>query len=174
MRPYCFITIFFFCYIGGISQKSIEKTLQWFNDGSVPYITVEELKNSSDIVLLDTRKKEEFEVSHLKNAQWAGFRKFNLEKVQQEIPDTETPIVVYCSIGVRSEKIGKKLQKAGYSNVKNLYGGIFEWKNRGNTVVDSLNQSTEKVHAFSKSWGILLTKGNKVYTSKSKPLENQH
>ena len=174
MRPYCLIVVLFFCYLGGVSQKSIEKTLQWFNDGSVPYVSVEELKNSSKVTLLDARKKEEFEVSHLENAMWIGFQKFDIEKVQQKIPDIETPIVVYCSIGVRSEKIGKKLQKAGYSNVKNLYGGIFEWKNQGNTVVDSLNQPTERVHAFSKSWGKLLTRGNKVYTSKSKQLDNQH
>jgi len=33
---------------------------------------------------------------------------------------------VYCSLGIRSEVIAKKLKKAGYTNVFNLYGGIFE------------------------------------------------
>ena len=71
--------------------------------------------------------------------------------------------VVYCSIGVRSEKIGEKLQAAGYTNVKNLYGGIFQWKGEGEKVVDSLGLSTERVHAFSKLWGKLLTNAKKVY-----------
>lgn len=74
--------------------------------------------------------------------------------------------MVYCSIGVRSEQIGEQLKQVGYSNIKNLYGGIFEWKNTGNTVVDSLDNPTEKVHAFTKTWGKLLRKGNKVYASK--------
>jgi len=155
------------------AQQSLEKALERFNTGSVPYITVEELEKESNLILLDTRKGEEFEVSHLRNAKWVGFREFDLKKVQTEIPNTETPLVVYCSIGVRSEKIGEKLQKAGYTNVKNLYGGIFEWKNQGLTVVDSLDNPTERVHAYSKYWGQLLTKGHKVYTSKKEKLENQ-
>ena len=142
--------------------------MERFNSGTVPYISAEELKNSTDVILLDTRKKEEFEVSHLENAHWAGFQEFDVKKVQEEIPDTKMPIVVYCSVGVRSEKIGEKLQKAGYTNIKNLYGGIFRWKNQGYQVVDSVNRPTEKVHAFSKQWGELLTKGDKVYTSKRK------
>lgn len=158
----------------GLSQKTIEKTLERFNSGAIPYMVVEELKKDSVSLILDTRKKEEFDVSHLKNAYWVGFEKFNVTKVQEQIPDTSTPLVVYCSIGVRSEKIGEKLKAAGYSNVKNLYGGIFQWKKQGGVVVDSLNQSTERVHAFSKHWGKLLTNAEKVYSLKQKAVEQKH
>ena len=171
MRFYTILIITLTYSFLGLSQKTIEKTLQWFNDGSVPYITVEELRNSSDVVLLDTRKKEEFAVSHLKNSYWVGFQKFDIDEVQKQFPDTSTPLIVYCSIGVRSEKIGEKLKAAGYSNVKNLYGGIFQWKKQGGEVVDSLNQPTERVHAFSKHWGKLLTNAEKVYSSKQKTVE---
>ena len=41
----------------------------------------------------------------------------------------KTPTIVYCTIGARSETIGEKLKKNGFTNVYNLYGGIFEWKN---------------------------------------------
>jgi len=75
--------------------------------------------------------------------------------------------VVYCSIGVRSEDIGEKLMDAGYNNVTNLYGGIFEWKNKGNQVYDTLGNETERVHAFNKHWGKLLSKGEKVYDQKN-------
>ena len=47
---------------------------------------------------------------------------------------------MYCSIGKRSEKVTQKLKKAGYNNVSNLYGGIFEWVNQGNEVVDTNNK----------------------------------
>jgi len=114
-------------------------------------------------VFLDTRKLEEFEVSHLKNAIWVGYKEFEEEKVSSQIKDKDTPIIVYCSIGVRSEEIGEKLQKAGYTNVKNLYGGIFEWKNKGKAIYKHNTVETDSIHAFDKNWGKLLEKGIKVY-----------
>ena len=72
-------------------------------------------------------------------------------------------IVVYCSLGIRSEKISEKLKAEGYSNVRNLYGGIFEWKNKGFEVFDSEGKETEKVHAYSKSWSKWLKNGEKIY-----------
>lgn len=155
------------------AQSSIDKTLQRFNKNTVAYISVNELKKDTISALFDTRKAEEFEVSHLQNAYWVGHKKFEITKVLKKYPERDTPIVVYCSIGVRSEHIGEKLLKAGYTNVKNLYGGIFEWSNRENPVFDSHGNETKKVHAFSKHWGKLLTKGEKIYTTKSKELEKE-
>ena len=50
-------------------------------------------------------------------------------------------------IGVRSEQIGEQLKAMGYDNIKNLYGGIFEWTNQGYPVFKG-NQQTLKVHAY--------------------------
>ena len=159
------------CYSHSFSQKSIGKTLEKFNRNTVEYISVDELKSSKNLVLLDTRKKEEYDVSKIEHAIWVGYKQFEIDAIKANIPDKNATIVVYCSIGVRSENIGEKLLKAGYSNVKNLYGGIFEWKNDGNPVYDNQNNKTEKVHAFSKHWGKLLTNAEKIYTLKSKALE---
>ncbi|MGD1947925.1 MAG: rhodanese-like domain-containing protein [Croceivirga sp.] len=167
MKTFSIIPVILFYSYLGLAQKSIEKTLESFNSGSVPYITVQALKTETTAILLDTRKKEEYDVSHLEKAHWVGFKSFNLTRIKEQIPDTLTPLIVYCSIGVRSEQIGEKLKAAGYPNVKNLYGGIFQWKIEGEKVVDSLNQSTERVHAFSKHWGKLLTNAEKVYSSKT-------
>ena len=113
--------------------------------------------------MLDTREYEEFEVSHLRGAIWAGFDSFDLARLTSKLPDKDRAIVVYCSVGIRSEDIGAKLIEAGYTNVKNLYGGIFMWANEGFPVIDPQGKATNKVHAFSKEWGHLLTKGEKVY-----------
>ena len=51
----------------------------------------------------------------------------------------------------------------GFTNVFNLVGGIFEWKNQGHAVYSTQNKITEKVHAYNKTWGVWLTKGEKVY-----------
>lgn len=171
MRFPAILLIIFFVAFNGFSQKTIGKTLDKFNNNSVEYITVDELFENKETILLDTRKHEEYEVSHLKNAFWVGHRNFELDSVLKIIPNKEDEIVVYCSIGVRSENIGEKLQKAGYSNVKNLYGGIFQWKNEGHPVFDQEGQETENVHAFNKHWGKLLTNGQKIYTTKSEKLE---
>lgn len=157
----CFISISTF------SQKSIKSALEKYNSNSVNYISVEALESSKDYVLLDTREKEEYEVSKLKNAIWVGYTNFNITAIKDSLPNKNTPIVVYCSIGVRSEKIGEKLLKSGYSNVQNLYGGIFEWKKSGKPVYDNKNSKTEKVHAYSKQWGKLLTNAEKIYNTKS-------
>lgn len=146
-------------------QKKLERTLKQLNSGSVPYIYVNELQEESDKVFLDTRKREEYEVSHLKNAIWVGYKDFQKDSITAKVTDKNTPIVVYCSIGVRSEDIGEKLQKAGFTNVENLYGGIFEWKNQGKPVYKN-DSETDSVHTFNKQWGKLLNSGIKVYDTK--------
>jgi len=151
---------------GNAQSSSLDKLLSKYNSHSIPYISVEELKMQSDneeVYILDAREIEEFEVSHLKNSLFVGYNDFSAESVTSKIEDKNSPIVVYCSLGIRSETISEKLKSAGYTNVKNLYGGIFEWKNRGYSVFDTSNKKTQKVHAFSKHWSKYLSKGEKVY-----------
>lgn len=146
-----------------LAQDKMDQTLKNFNEASVPYIKVDALHGMNHVLLLDAREKEEYEVSHLENAIWVGAKTFELDSVTPKIKNKDAEIVVYCSIGVRSENIGEKLKEAGYTNVKNLYGGIFEWKNEGHPVYDPEGNETEKVHTFNKHWGKLLEKGEKVY-----------
>lgn len=147
------------------AQQKLDKLLKKWNTRNVPYISVETLAlPKTDAILLDAREEEEFNVSHLKDAICVGYNKFDLEKTLQKLPaDKNTKIVVYCSLGIRSETVAHRLIEAGYTNVYNLYGGIFEWKNNNFTVVDTLNMPTEKVHAFNKEWSKWLKKGKKIY-----------
>jgi len=66
-------------------------------------------------------------------------------------------MVVYCSIGYRSEKIGEKLLRLGYKNVYNLYGSIFEWANEKYQLVGSNGKTTNRVHSYNKSWSKWVT-----------------
>lgn len=111
-------------------------------------------------LLLDTRSKSEYQVSHLPGARYIGYADFDLSELK-DVP-SDTALVVYCAVGYRSEKIGEQLQAAGYTNVQNLHGGLFAWVNEGLPVYDSLGQ-TEKVHAYTRIWGIWLHDGDKVY-----------
>jgi rhodanese-related sulfurtransferase len=124
---------------------------------SVKTISPDDLKRQPNVVILDARERSEYDVSHLPNALFAGFNNFE-KKVLEDIP-MDKPIVVYCSIGYRSEKIGEKLKKMGYTKVFNLYGSIFEWLNQGNPVVDKNGQITKKVHTYNKAWSRWVEEG---------------
>ncbi|MEX0274852.1 MAG: rhodanese-like domain-containing protein [Flavobacteriaceae bacterium] len=143
-------------------QTKLDKVLERMNEESVPYVTVDQAIQSREAIFLDTREANEFEISHIGNALWVGYDHFDMEKVTNTILEKETPIIVYCSIGVRSEDIGEQLMKAGYTNVKNLYGGIFEWKNQEQPVFRDTVE-TQEVHAYNRIWGRFLKKGKKVY-----------
>ncbi|MCG2431469.1 rhodanese-like domain-containing protein [Aequorivita xiaoshiensis] len=160
------IFLFGFSVASGQTQKSLDILLQQNNSGSIPYISVAELQIlliENSVVVLDTREANEFNVSHIASAKNIGFDKFSSEDKFLQNLDRETPIVVYCSVGIRSERIGEKLKVVGFSNVKNLYGGIFEWKNKGYMVLDSNGKETENIHTFSRRWSHYLKAGNPVY-----------
>lgn len=153
----------------GNAQETLEALLEKHNDVGVPYISAETLAMpETEAILFDAREPKEFEVSHLKTATCVGYDNFNINAIEKKYPNKNKKIVVYCSLGIRSETIGEKLKKAGYTNVYNLYGGIFEWKNKAFTVIDSEAKETEKVHTFNKDWSQWLKKGEKVYDEEVK------
>jgi rhodanese-related sulfurtransferase len=162
---YALLSALFTTAVPAVAQRTISKPFGVMVDAlikeSVPIITCNELKQIPNAVLLDAREKKEFAVSHLPKAQWIGYDDFELSRVAN-VP-RNAPIVVYCSVGYRSEKVGEKLKSAGFTNVRNLYGSLFEWVNQGNPVVDSTGKPTRRVHAYSRTWGIWLKQGEKVY-----------
>lgn len=157
------LILFLLFTLNCFAQKTIQEVLVKYNKNLVPYISVNELKEKQNIILFDSRDATEYKVSHLKNANYVGFDDFDSKKIKEKFTNPNATIIVYCSMGVRSEIIGKKLLKMGYKNVFNLYGGIFEWSNQNLPVYDSDDKQTQNVHAFSKEWSQYLKKGNKVY-----------
>ena len=145
---------------GQIESKTYAKKLKGLLSHTVPEVGVQEVSDlDKNVVFLDAREKKEFNVSHIKNAIWVGYDDFDRLKAIAK----DKRIVVYCSVGYRSEKIAEKLIKNGYQDVSNLYGSIFEWVNQGKLVYDSNGKETKKVHAYNKNWGQWLTKGEKIY-----------
>jgi rhodanese-related sulfurtransferase len=103
------------------------------------------------VTYLDAREPAEFDTSHIPGAVFIGFDHWDSQAVQA-LPKDHT-LVVYCSIGYRSEKIAGKLKKMGFQKVYNLYGSIFEWANEGNSLVSNNNTPTLKLHTYNKKWG---------------------
>ncbi|KJD31558.1 rhodanese [Tamlana nanhaiensis] len=161
-KKFLYITLLF----SGIlfSQETLSELLKNHNNKSVPYISVHELAMpKTKATLLDAREKIEFETSHIQDAIHVGYDNFSIQEISEKLKNKQQTIVVYCSLGIRSNNIAKQLKKAGYTNVFNLFGGIFEWKNNNFTVYNQNNEPTENVHVFSRSWSKWLKKGNKIY-----------
>ena len=117
----------------------------------------------TDAILLDARELKEYNVSHIPNSTYVGYDNFDLDTVVKSIPDTSKTIVIYCSVGIRSEDIAEQLKKKGYTNVYNLFGGIFEWKNNNFPLINLEGNETDYIHAYSKDWSKWLLKGTKIY-----------
>ncbi len=124
----------------------------------VPQMTTEELARrlaSPDErpVLLDARSRDEFAVSHLPGAVWAG-TPAQIRKVLGEAPKVRA-VVLYCSVGVRSSKAAATLTKDGRGNVFNLRGSIFQWANEGRPI-ERDGMPAKAVHPYNRKWGELL------------------
>ena len=145
-----------------VKNPSFQLALQMMLSKKTPTISVAEaVKGANNFLFLDAREPAEYEVSHIKSAKYVGDKDFNVKSLASVAKST--PLVVYCSVGKRSENATLTLKKAGFTNVKNLYGGIFEWVNEGNKVYNMQNQQTDSVHVYSKFWGRWLSKGEKIY-----------
>lgn len=96
--------------------------------------TVDEVKDRLDkgdkFVLVDVREDSEYEKDHLPGAIHLG--KGVIERdIEARIPDTGTPLVLYCGGGFRSALAADNLQKMGYTNVISMDGGVREWRGKG-------------------------------------------
>ena len=158
-----FLGLIFVCAAFSVQgQTPIDLLLKEYNERTVPYITVQELQaQASTYLLLDTRKKEEFLVSHLPKAVWSG--EVIDSAFAKAYPNKSQHIAVYCSVGIRSEDFGESLLALGYTNVKNVYGSIFAWKDEGYPIHNRKEEVTDSVHIFSRPWGKYLNTGIKVH-----------
>jgi rhodanese-related sulfurtransferase len=95
--------------------------------------TVDDVKARLDraekFVLVDVREESEFASGHLPGAVHIG--KGVIERdIETKVPDTATPLVLYCGGGFRSALAGDALQKMGYTNVISMDGGIRDWRTK--------------------------------------------
>lgn len=101
-----------------------------FTPQSIPTITVEELasrlaEGRANIQLVDVRETQEFELASIE-----GFELFPLSEFEQwsvqinDRLDASRETLVLCHHGMRSAQMCQWLIQQGFSNVKNIVGGI--------------------------------------------------
>lgn len=82
-----------------------------------------------DTVVVDCRNSYEYEVGTFRNAidpKTDDFGEF-AEWVEQNLPDPEKPIAMFCTGGIRCERATAYLLSQGYKSVKHLKGGILNY-----------------------------------------------
>lgn len=124
-------------------------------------IDVSKAKDMTHALLLDARDSAEFVTSRIPGAMRIGYSDFR-SGILQRIP-YDMPLIIYCSVGARSEEICLKIRQMGFTQAFNLYGGIFEWINRGNIVTDIYDRPVKRVHAYNKTWGVWVDCPEKIY-----------
>jgi rhodanese-related sulfurtransferase len=91
-------------------------------------ISPQELKARMDQrqapALLDVREDWETKLCRLENAIHIPIEEIEV-RVDELTPDEE--LVVYCHQGVRSAAVAEYLRQRGFTNVKNLAGGLDAW-----------------------------------------------
>jgi UPF0176 protein len=106
-------------------------------ENKASYIEPEELlqlyENNQDFVIVDARNGYESEIGKFKNSitpTIENFRDFPAF-VQTQLSDyKDKTVVTYCTGGVRCEKASAYLVEQGFTNVRQLHGGIHEYGQR--------------------------------------------
>src|SRR5262245_13400990 len=97
-------------------------------------ITVDDVKqagrNGNGQVLVDVREREEWVEGFIPGAHWIP-RGFLELRIEEQVPDKDRPVVLYCAGGTRSALAARSLRELGYQNVSSLIGGFTAWKRAG-------------------------------------------
>lgn len=96
--------------------------------------TIQDVKERLDrgeaFHLVDVREESEYARGHLPGAMHLG--KGIIERdIEEKVPDTEAPLVLYCGGGYRSALAADALQKMGYTDVISMDGGWRHWTEAG-------------------------------------------
>ena len=92
-------------------------------------ITAQEAREIMDTeegyIILDVRTQEEYEEKHIPGAILIPDYEIK-ERAQEELPDKDQLLLVYCRSGRRSKLAAEALVELGYTNIKE-FGGIIDW-----------------------------------------------
>jgi sulfur-carrier protein adenylyltransferase/sulfurtransferase len=102
------------------------------------------------VVVVDSRSDGVFSLSHIK-----GARSVPLDRLEEKLPEfTQTmddPILVYCSVGIRSVETAEVLRGKGYGRACSLAGGFGAWKAAGYETVSESRLNVHQVERYSRN-----------------------
>lgn len=143
MEKYWWLVSLFFLVVVGLllSAAVLTKTccaqgIKLTGGEKVQLITASELNDvlktgRQEVFLLDVRTPEEYSAGHINQPdELIDYRE--IEGQTSRLPEDKNQlIVVYCRTGHRSAQAATTLAKLGYTNIRDLSGGIEAWQNQG-------------------------------------------
>lgn len=105
--------------------------------GSIEQVDAAQFKiltESPNALILDVRTTAEVAEGHLPNAVNIDIYGSDFMAKIQDLPKDQE-ILVYCTVGARSQQAAEILSKQGFAKVYNLDGGIVAWQRNGFEVV---------------------------------------
>ncbi|MGD9763229.1 MAG: molybdopterin-synthase adenylyltransferase MoeB [Candidatus Binatia bacterium] len=107
------------------------------------------LSNGAGYALIDVRETSEYREGHLAGALSVP-RGFLDLRIEQAVPDKQTPIILYCGSGARSLLAGRTLREMGYGNVVSMSAGYSGWKGAGHPWVADRQFTPDQLNRYSR------------------------
>lgn len=118
--------------LGYIATNALEGDYQF-----VQFYEIDDIIKKGGL-LIDVRTEYEFLAGHIE-----GARNIPLNEIRRRVKDLnlpkDTPIYVYCQVGVRSHTALMALKGMGYTNLYNLSGGFITYKTARYKPLDNVN-----------------------------------
>ncbi|MGH2346940.1 MAG: molybdopterin-synthase adenylyltransferase MoeB [Chloroflexota bacterium] len=133
-------------------SKSFQQLLRETRDRvreESPLAVAARLRGATRPVVLDVREQDEVEQGIVAGARHIP-RGFLESRIEQEVPDRETPIVIYCAGGTRSALAAASLETLGYTDVVSMSEGFNGWKNAGQPFVVPRTLSASQRNRYSR------------------------
>ena len=124
---YFSVPLFFFIFLFAYSEM---------NKGGkkIEHNQLTRLVNKQSAILIDLRKKEDYENGHIMTAMNYPHQEFDNQMHELE-KFKDRPIILICDMGRNSANIGVKLKKSEFEKTFRLNGGMMTWTQENLPVV---------------------------------------
>lgn len=102
---------------------------------SVSVTQTASLIQANKATLIDVRGRDEYTVEHIERA--ISLPMGSIFKNLESIPPRQQ-VILHCGGGLRSQVVASMLQRVGFTNIRNMTGGIDTWKKAGLPVIKKL------------------------------------
>jgi len=106
-------------------------------------------RNGKGTIFVDIREPGEVSLGYIKGSVFIRGDELEMQ-ARHLLPDKNAPILLYCGKGVRSLIMVLTLKEMGYTDARNLAGGIEAWKAAGYEVVTDGLLTLEQLTHYSR------------------------
>lgn len=112
----------------------VEKAKEKINEVS-PEMVKKSLDLGQDLYIIDVREDNEWQQGHIPGA--IHLSKGVIERdIEGQLPNKNTPLILYCSGGFRSLLAANNLYEMGYTHISSLQGGLKKWYSLGYSIAN--------------------------------------